>query len=1051
MPVPVSTSIQSFTQGWLGQFSSNPTLDGYGNPVVAGAQYYNTATNNIMIYGGTSWTVYNPNIAVTATTAATLAQTYASQAAISSASSSQSATNAAASASSASSAETSAAASASAAEAAAAAAELVENAINGIITIPLTNSNVNLTLTQFNNGIIVFTGAITANLTVLVPVQSHTFIAANSTSGSFTLTIGMIGGTFNVQVPQGKANSLYCDGSSGVYATSSVSGLQFSGVEQITVTGANITSANAGSRTVLATAGMITTLPPGSTLQPGAAIYFDNQTSGTQTIRTFGSDPIDIGTPLTMNGYDKFLFSWDGSEWRTALYSNYLNPIFSQGLGLASGFITVTNISTGAGLKIIGTGGTSPNKTISSVGGALQVLNSAGSTAILSLTDVGALSIANNLTFSNTGSLITGDFSNASIANRVAFQSSTINANSFISTIPNGSGTTSAFKAYNNSVPTNSASMSMFAAPSSVSLNSEMNGSGTLLPMTFQMAGTEYFRMNTTGNVLIGTTLDDASSLLQVNGQLHLVATGKGIEFPDGTKQITANGTTAPVSTLYTPAAGTTSITTGGYTPSFIQVYQNGVKLVNGSDFTATDSVHVVLTNPSGSGDTFEILTAVIYSPQTAMTPSDTVYILTAGTTTFSVSNYTVGFVDVFLNGSKLVGGQDYSATTGNSITLIGFSAEATDQFDVKIWSTYTPANALSGNNPTLLSGSLTFADGSQQASAAMGRNRIINGNCNVAQRGSVAYTTGINGYGGPDRFFATNNGAGGQFTQSQGSITYNGVVKNAVVQTVNTVPSSISGSNYWNGIQQRIEGYNCYDLLGQSITISFIFYTNVSGTYSIALEDNGGTNSYVTTFSAIANTSQKIVVTMTLPITLNIPNSNLSGLFLIIGALNTGTFATSTVGSWQSGNFSAAVGATNWGATIGNFISLTELQLESGIASTPFERESYSITLQKCQRYFWLLPAPSVDFQGMHTNTTAGFVFGLFYPVPMRSQPSASIAGSWIWTNSGGTGGTVTANAQSLTQFYFGITGTATAASAYSSGYLSTGPGATASFSAEL
>src|SRR5271169_1155806 len=101
-------------------------------------------------------------------------------------------------------------------------------------------------------------------------------------------------------------------------------------------------------------------------------------------------------------------------------------------------------------------------------------------------------------------------------------------------------------------------------------------------------------------------------------------------------------------------------------------------------------------------------------------------------------------------------------------------------------------------------------------------RNRIINGNCNVAQRPSFAYTSGTAGYGGPDRYTAANIGAGGMFTQSQGTITYNGVMKNAVVQTVNTAIVSDTTTNYWSGIQQYVEGLNCYDLLGQPITISF-------------------------------------------------------------------------------------------------------------------------------------------------------------------------------------------------------------------------------------
>ena len=53
-------------------------------------------------------------------------------------------------------------------------------------------------------------------------------------------------------------------------------------------------------------------------------------------------------------------------------------------------------------------------------------------TTFTSITDSG------NLTFTGTGNRITGDFSNATLANRVMFQTSTTNGNSVIGSIPNG-------------------------------------------------------------------------------------------------------------------------------------------------------------------------------------------------------------------------------------------------------------------------------------------------------------------------------------------------------------------------------------------------------------------------------------------------------------------------------------------------------------------------------------------------------------------------------------------------------------------------------------
>lgn len=39
----------------LGPFAADPTLDNEGNPLVAGAMYYNTTTNHLMTYNGSAW------------------------------------------------------------------------------------------------------------------------------------------------------------------------------------------------------------------------------------------------------------------------------------------------------------------------------------------------------------------------------------------------------------------------------------------------------------------------------------------------------------------------------------------------------------------------------------------------------------------------------------------------------------------------------------------------------------------------------------------------------------------------------------------------------------------------------------------------------------------------------------------------------------------------------------------------------------------------------------------------------------------------------------
>jgi hypothetical protein len=122
-----------------------------------------------------------------------------------------------------------------------------------------------------------------------------------------------------------------------------------------------------------------------------------------------------------------------------------------------------------------------------------------------------------NLTFSGTGQRITGDMSNATLANRLAFQSSTTNGSTTVYALPNGSGSVSTFTAHNASDPTNAAYMRIYSGSTVNRLESNRNGSGTYLPMGFSVGGTsDVMYLDTSGNVGMGAT--SLSAKLQVVG-----------------------------------------------------------------------------------------------------------------------------------------------------------------------------------------------------------------------------------------------------------------------------------------------------------------------------------------------------------------------------------------------------------------------------------------------------------------------------------------------------------------------------------------------------
>ena len=58
----------------------------------------------------------------------------------------------------------------------------------------------------------------------------------------------------------------------------------------------------------------------------------------------------------------------------------------------------------------------------------------------------------------------------------------------------------------------------------------------------------------------------------------------------------------------FTATSGQTSFATAGYTAGFVDVYMNGVRLVDGTDFTATNGSDVVLTTGAATGDIIDVL-----------------------------------------------------------------------------------------------------------------------------------------------------------------------------------------------------------------------------------------------------------------------------------------------------------------------------------------------------------------------------------------------------------------------------------------------------------
>jgi uncharacterized protein YaiE (UPF0345 family) len=152
------------------------------------------------------------------------------------------------------------------------------------------------------------------------------------------------------------------------------------------------------------------------------------------------------------------------------------------------------------------------------------------------LAQTGNVTLAGNMAFSGTGRRITGDFSNATVANRLMFQTSTVNGNTAIFAIPNGTSTTAAWAAINNSDPTN-ASFGSFGTDgtTSVRILSGLTGAGTYLPLTFYTGGSERVRVDTSGNVGIGTSSPGEKFVVLGNASVDIYKLRANTSVPSST------------------------------------------------------------------------------------------------------------------------------------------------------------------------------------------------------------------------------------------------------------------------------------------------------------------------------------------------------------------------------------------------------------------------------------------------------------------------------------------------------------------------------------
>ena len=325
-------------------------------------------------------------------------------------------------------------------------------------------------------------------------------------------------------------------------------------------------------------------------------------------------------------------------------------------------------------------------------------------------------------------------------------------------------------------------------------------GSGTLVKMQAAGYGAEYVTdigfytssisgANTLPNIYltggdnrVGINTVAPAYTLDVNGTIgvsgvitanaFVKASGTSAQFlmADGSVSLGATAT-ARTEQIFTATSGQTTFTvTGGYVVGLVDVYVNGVKLLP-SDFTATNGSTVVLATGAVLNDSVTIInyTATIAALPTSRDTID--YTATSAQTTFTVSGgYTVGLLDVYVNGVKLTS-SEYTATNGTTFVLAvasvtgdqvqairynasitGVSGSGTANYLPKFTASQTLGNSLIQDDGT------TVTIGSTDSNLLMPRAATSNNaTVNFATGGTTRWNVGLRGLYSADDFYIFN------------------------------------------------------------------------------------------------------------------------------------------------------------------------------------------------------------------------------------------------------------------------------------------------------
>ena len=304
------------------------------------------------------------------------------------------------------------------------------------------------------------------------------------------------------------------------------------------------------------------------------------------------------------------------------------------------------------------------------------------------------LSVVNTASFGTVSANSLVVSANASFAN---LSITTISANSGIFTNLSTVGNTVSLS---TTIPRRNVSISINRGESANSANADAilrwNESSRHWEIRDVNSSNNYFRLPSSNNTRFGVGTSNPTTSLHINANdAIIIPSGSDIQRPSGVNGMirynTSNnyiemysnnqwsiigsgaGGSAIIRQQYIATANQVSFTVdGGYSPGQLDVFYNGVKLLNGNEVDVSTGSVFTLSTEADAGSVVEVVGLKSYTiTGAASSPVRQIYSANSGQTIFSVNGgYTPGQIDVYYNGSKLVNGSDVNVSSGSNFVL---------------------------------------------------------------------------------------------------------------------------------------------------------------------------------------------------------------------------------------------------------------------------------------------------------------------------------------------------------------------------------------------